>query len=98
MAICCSLCQKVPLPKCPRRQNVHVPECLRSQKLHRPNCPRDEKSFAEMSGGEVFLALFDLHMCKSMFKTVKCNPLNEGLLTEDFFSIIYKVKSSFDAS
>ena len=32
------------------------------------------------------------------FKTAKFNPLNEGLLTEDFFSIIYKVKSSFDAS
>ena len=63
-----------------------------------PKCPRDAKSFAEMSGGEVFLSLFDLHMYKNMFKIAKCNPLNEGLLTKDFFSIIYKVKSSFDAS
>ena len=91
------LYRNVPVPKisCTEkswRQNDHVPECLQSQNLHMPKCPRDEmsvpKCLAKISGAEVSPSqYFSLvwSVCKSMLKTAQSNPLNEGLLTEDFF-------------
>ena len=39
-----SLCQKVLVPKCPRRQNVHVPEYLQGRNMHVWKCPSYEIS------------------------------------------------------